>query len=126
LENHLYPRHQGPDWLSQFLDDDDDDDDRDGFLKMLVYSPLNHLMWLLAREYFIKFSHHESFKLYKCVVIYGYIIPSSGLQTLDPVFISKFQATDVISLLFSRIITVLLFHSVHFLCFKYKLQIFGT
>jgi len=33
-------------------------------LEMLVYSPFNHLMRLLAQEYLFEFSYHDSFKLY--------------------------------------------------------------
>jgi hypothetical protein len=33
-------------------------------LKMLIYSPLNHLILLLAQEYFTEFSCQESLKLY--------------------------------------------------------------
>ena len=32
-------------------------------VETLVYSPLNHLTWLLAREYFIEFRCSDSFKL---------------------------------------------------------------
>jgi hypothetical protein len=32
-------------------------------LETLVYSPLNHLGRMIAREYLIEFSHRESFKL---------------------------------------------------------------
>jgi len=34
-------------------------------LETLVYSPCNHLTWLLAQENFVEFSHHESLKLYQ-------------------------------------------------------------
>jgi hypothetical protein len=37
-------------------------------LKTLVYPPFNHLMWLLAREYF-EFNHCISFKLYICISV---------------------------------------------------------
>lgn len=33
-------------------------------LEILVYSPFNHMMQLLAQEYFTEFSHREGFKLY--------------------------------------------------------------
>ena len=33
-------------------------------LLTLVYSPLNRMTRLLAREYFTEFGRHESFKLY--------------------------------------------------------------
>ena len=33
-------------------------------LEMLVYSPFDRLMQLLAQEYFTELSHCESFKLY--------------------------------------------------------------
>ena len=33
-------------------------------LAMLLYSPFNHLTWLLAQEYLIEFSYCEGFKLY--------------------------------------------------------------
>jgi hypothetical protein len=38
-------------------------------LETLVYSPFNHLMRLLAREYFTEFSQRESFKLYRTVQV---------------------------------------------------------
>jgi hypothetical protein len=54
-------------------------------LETLVYSPLNHVTRLLAREYFIEFSRWESLKLYTakiirfviaecCVVIQVYVV----------------------------------------------------
>jgi hypothetical protein len=56
-------------------------------LKMLVYSPFNHLTQLLAQEYVAEFSHHGSFKLYvtKVVCIRGAKIfynSGSHLKTL--------------------------------------------
>jgi hypothetical protein len=33
-------------------------------LETLVYSPCNHMLWLLAQENFIEFRCHESRKLY--------------------------------------------------------------
>ena len=33
----------------------------------MVSKALNHLMWLLAQENFIKFSHGESFKRYTLI-----------------------------------------------------------
>jgi hypothetical protein len=36
---------------------------REMILKILAYSPFNHLTLLLAGEYFIEFSRRESFKL---------------------------------------------------------------
>ena len=33
-------------------------------LETLVYSPFNHLMQMLAQEYFTEFSHCESFTFY--------------------------------------------------------------
>jgi hypothetical protein len=38
-------------------------------LETLVYSPFNHLMRLVAREYFTEFSQRESFQLYGTIHI---------------------------------------------------------
>lgn len=36
----------------------------------LLYSPLNHLKWLLAREYFITHSVHHHINAMSCVQLY--------------------------------------------------------
>jgi len=43
-------------------------------LDMLVYSPCEHLMQLLAQGYFIEFCHHESFKLYILLILRTHVI----------------------------------------------------
>ena len=41
----------------------------DMVLEELVYSSFDHLMRLLAQEYFIEFSHCEIFKLYITITV---------------------------------------------------------
>lgn len=47
---------------------------------IIFYSPFNHLMKLLAQEYFIKFGHHESFEIYTThLSITKYILKLGGI-----------------------------------------------
>jgi len=64
LLHHLYTvGNNDPEMMSNIITDSSLMTRTEMVLATLVYSPFNHLTWLLAREHFIEFSYWESFKL---------------------------------------------------------------
>jgi hypothetical protein len=59
-------------------------------LQMLVYSPFNKLSRLLVPEYFIEFSHGDTFKLYMTLASLNMVLESRTIKDIPTVHNSIF------------------------------------